>query len=118
MVKVGPVGSDIHLGYRLGCSVIGILSRLARSRERWSFGVDDTEVLGSTSIALSEALEDREPSPETCVSGFDVRLSRGTCATEVGRPVFDVDGGAALTATTEGAGGAATGPQTAIPVGS
>lgn len=87
-----------------------IFSFLVRSEERWSFGVDDAMVFPSTSIAFSEALEDRGLGPEMRVSGLGVRLSRGPCADSVCRLAFD-DDGAALAATTTGAGGAATGPR-------
>ena len=87
-----------------------IFSFLARSEERCSLGVDDAMVFPSTSIAFSEALEDRGLGPETRVSGLGVRLSRGPCTDSVCRLAFD-DDGAALAATSTGAGGAATGPQ-------
>ena len=48
--------------------------QLARSRERMSFGVDDTKVFWSISIALSEALEDREFGTETWISGLGIRV--------------------------------------------
>lgn len=106
MVEIGSVKSDIHLGYRFGCKVIGILSRLARSRERWSFGVDDTEVLGSTSIAFSEALGVRDSGTERRVSGLEVRLILRPCeAAACGALSF---GGAAVAASTWGAGGDTT----------
>lgn len=51
--------------------VIWTLSN-ARSSERLFFGVVDTEVFGSTSIAFSEALENREFGAETRISGLNV----------------------------------------------
>lgn len=73
-----------------------------------SFGVSDTGVFVSTSIALSEALEDRGLGAGTRVSGLGVRLSLGPWWTGVSGP-FEVDG-VALAASTEGAEGVAAGP--------
>lgn len=110
--------SDNHLNYRflLKIVVMGTLSCLACSRERLSVGVDDTEALWSISIALSEALDDREFGAETRVSGRGIRLSLGPLETGVCGP-FDVDG-AADAASTKGALGVTTGPLRVVEVGS
>ncbi|KAH7934447.1 hypothetical protein HPB52_025718 [Rhipicephalus sanguineus] len=60
-----------------------------------SFGAVDTEVLGSTSIAFSEALEDREFGAQARASGLGVRLNLGPSKTGVCGP-FEVDGAAAI----------------------
>ncbi|XP_070378134.1 uncharacterized protein [Dermacentor albipictus] len=88
-----------------------------RSEERCSFGVNDAGVFVSTSIAFSEALDDREPGADTRVSGLGVLFSLGTCGTTVCRAALD-DGGVALAAATEGADGVATGPLTVTSVDS
>lgn len=85
-----------------------------RSRERWSFGVNDTGVLVSTSIA--EALEDRRVDAEARASGLDGRVVLRPCETGISG-AFESDG-AALAAATMGAGGATAGLLLVDPVGS
>ncbi|XP_049515857.1 fatty acid synthase-like, partial [Dermacentor silvarum] len=100
-----------------GILVTRSLSFLLRSRERGSFGVNDAAVFGSTSIAFSEALDDRELGAETRVSCRGVRFNFGPCDAAVSRPVFD-DDGAALAATTKVADGVSAGVPHADPVDS
>lgn len=65
------------------CMVIGTLSLFVRSRERLSFGVVDTEVSLSTSIALPEAPEDRVFGTEARASGLEVLSILTPCETVV-----------------------------------